>query len=368
MIRARTLRLRDVRSYEEEELELGPFLTVIHGPNGAGKTNLLEALYFACTGRSCRTSNGREFVRFGQQAARVELDVEADDGVHELAVGFEPGSPRRVTADGGAVDRLGDVPFRPLACVFLPDDLELVKGSPGVRRDHLDRLVAGLWPARAGARADYSRALAQRNALLARIRSGEAGRDSVAAWDLELGRHAVALRDTRLQAADAVAGPAAEISEELGLPGGLELLYRPRSQAAGAEEFARELAERLDSDLQRGFTGHGPHRDELVLQREGRELRSYGSQGEQRLALLALLLAEREALAGSRGRPPLLLLDDVMSELDASRRELLVDRVTRAGQTVITTTDLAHVPLDAVPEARSVQVEAARIVEGEPAR
>jgi DNA replication and repair protein RecF len=368
MLLARMLRLRDVRSYEEEELELGPVLTVIHGPNGAGKTNLLEALYFACTGRSCRTSNGREFVRFGQSAARVELDVEDDDGIHELAIGFEPGSPRRVTADGGTVERLADVSFRPLACVFLPDDLELVKGSPGVRRDHIDRLVAGLWPARSRNRAEYSRTLAQRNALLARIRSGAADREAIAAWDLELGRHAIALRDTRLEALEAVREPARDFSIDLGLPGGLELSYRPRSTAETPEEFAAELEERLDSDLQRGFTGHGPHRDELRLEREGRELRSYGSQGEQRLALLSLLLAEREALAASRGRPPILLLDDVMSELDASRREMLVDRVTREGQTVITTTDLAHVPLEGVEDALSVSVEAARIVDRQAAR
>jgi DNA replication and repair protein RecF len=368
MARARTLRLRDVRSYEEEELQLGPVLTVIHGPNGAGKTNLLEALYFACTGRSCRTSNAREFIRFGQPAARVELDVEDDDGLHELAIGFEPGSPRRVSADGGVVERLGDVPFRPLACVFLPDDLALVKGSPGVRRDHLDRLVAGLWPARAAVKAEYARALAQRNALLARIRSGAAGPEAIAAWDLELGRHAIALRDTRLEAVEAVRASAGEISVELGLPGGLELSYRPRSEAQEPEEFARELQERLESDLQRGFTGHGPHRDELRLEREGRELRSYGSQGEQRLALLSLLLAEREALTSSRGRPPILLLDDVMSELDPSRRQMLVERVTRAGQTVITTTDLAHVPLEGVADAQAVPVEGARVLDGEPAR
>lgn len=368
MVQARTLRLRDVRSYEEEELELGPSLTVIHGANGAGKTNLLEALYFACTGRSCRTSNGREFVRFGQSAARVELDIEADGETHCLAVGFEPGSPRRVTSDGGPVERLSDIPYRPLACVFLPDDLELVKGSPGIRRDHLDRLVAGLWPARGGARSDYSKALAQRNALLARIRAGEAGREALATWDLELGRHAIALRQARMEALEAIAPAAAEISSELGLPGGLELTYRPRGDATDAESFAAELAERLDSDLQRGFTGHGPHRDELLMEREGRELRSYGSQGEQRLALLAILLAEREALAESRGRPPLLLLDDVMSELDASRRELLVERVTRSGQTVITTTDLAHVPADGVEELMTVSVEGASIVDREPSR
>ncbi|HXP37904.1 MAG TPA: hypothetical protein VN817_09070, partial [Solirubrobacteraceae bacterium] len=122
------------------------------------------------------------------------------------------------------------------------------------------------------------------------------------------------------------------------------LEYRPRSRAADADEFVAELQARLPSDLERGFTGHGPHRDELALLRDGRELRVYGSQGEQRLALLALLLAERSVLAEQRGRTPLMLLDDVMSELDAERRELLAVELSSGGQSVIATTDLAHVP------------------------
>jgi len=136
----------------------------------------------------------------------------------------------------------------------------------------------------------------------------------------------------------------------------VKLRYRPRTQAATPEAFAAELAERLDSDLERGFTGHGPHRDELALLRDGRELRAYGSQGEQRLALLALILAEREVLAAERGAPPLLLLDDVMSELDADRRERLIARLGSAGQSVITTTDLAHVPGAQAPGVARVQV------------
>ena len=120
--------------------------------------------------------------------------------------------------------------------------------------------------------------------------------------------------------------------------------YRPRSDASSAEELAAELAERVDSDLDRGFTGHGPHRDELAFRRERRELRAYGSRGQQRLGLLALLLAEREELAETHGAAPLLLLDDVMSELDVTRRGRLVELLRKDGQSVITTTELAHVP------------------------
>jgi DNA replication and repair protein RecF len=336
------LRLRDFRTYASAEVELGERLTVVHGPNGAGKTNLLEALYFGCTGRSCRTTNEREVVRFDAPAARVEVQGRDRDGEHALSVGFQPGEAKRFKVDGAPAERLLDAPHRPLVSVFLPDRLELVKGPPALRRSHLDQLVAALWPARAGTRRSYGQALAQRNALLARVRAG-GSRAALSAWDLELARHGIALRDDRAAAVDLLRPRFAAAAVELGLAGEPELRYRPRSRAASAEELAAELAERVDADLERGFTTHGPHRDDLALLRDGRELRAYGSQGEQRLALLALLLAERTALEDERGAPPLLLLDDVMSELDAARRERLVERL-RVGQSVVTTTDLAHVP------------------------
>jgi DNA replication and repair protein RecF len=336
------LRARDFRSLAAAEARLGDRLTVVHGPNGAGKTNLLEALYFGCTGRSCRTANERELVRFDAGATRVEVDVLADDGAHALAVGFSPGEPKHLRVDGAPVELLLDAPGRPLVSVFLPDRLELVKGAPSLRRAHVDQLVAALWPARASTRRAYGQALAQRNALLGRVRAG-GSRAALAAWDLELARHGIALRDDRARAVALLTAPFGEAATELGLPGSAELRFRPRSRAASAEGLAEELAERLEADLERGFTTHGPHRDDLALLRDGRELRVFGSQGEQRLGLLALLLAEREALSAERGSPPLLLLDDVMSELDAERRERLVERL-RVGQSVVTTTDLAYVP------------------------
>jgi DNA replication and repair protein RecF len=341
---ATRLTLRDFRSYAAADVQLGPSLTVVSGRNGAGKTNLLEAIYFACTGRSCRTANERECVRFGAQLTRLELRCEGDGQEHVVGVGFRPGEPKRLTADGAAVERLTDVASRPLVAVFLPDRLELVTGAPALRRAHLDQVVAALWPARASSRRAYGQALAQRNALLHRARAGSGSRGSFAAWDLELARHAIALRDDRAAAVARLRDGFATAAAELGMAGGATLRYRPRSDADTPEALAAELAERLPGDLERGFTGHGPHRDELVLLRDGRELRVFGSQGEQRLGLLALLLAERAVLQEERGAPPLLLLDDVMSELDSARRRLLVQRLAEGGQAVMTTTDLAHVP------------------------
>lgn len=343
-MRVVSVQMRDFRTYARAEARLGPGLTVVHGPNGAGKSNLLEALYFGCTGRSPRTRNERELVRFDAPATRVAVQLADGDETHELSVGFEPGQPKRMTADGAPVERLLDVEDRPLLGVFQPDRLELLKGAPAVRRAHLDQVIAGIWPLRAGDRREYSRVLAHRNALIAGIRASRASRATLATWDRELARHALVLRAHRSETVTLLAEPFAARARELGLSGEAALDYRPRSRARDEDEFVAEIQARLPGDLVRGFSAHGPHRDELAILRDQRELRLYGSQGEQRLALLALLLAERTVLASERRRTPLMLLDDVMSELDSQRRELLAHELSSGGQSVIATTDLAHVP------------------------
>ena len=207
-----------------------------------------------------------------------------------------------MSADGASVERVLDAAFRPLVSVFLPDRLELIKGPPALRRSHMDQLVAALWPARAADRSEYSRALAQRNALLGGIRAGRASRASLGAWDHELARAGLRVREHRERAVALLADVFAERARGLGVLGEVSLRYRPRATVTDAEEYVRELSERLERDLERGFSGYGPHRDELAVLRDGRELRVYGSQGEQRLALLALLLAERAVLARSAAR------------------------------------------------------------------
>src|SRR3954470_9861275 len=290
------LSLRDFRNYARADVELGPGLNVVCGPNGAGKTNLLEALYFSLTARSCRTSNEREVVKLGASVARVDATVQADDGSHTLEVGFAPGEEKRVRVDGAPLERGAAPPPRPLACVFLPERLELVKGAPAVRRGHLDQLVAALWPARSDTRAAYARTLAQRNALIGRIRSGASLQRHLDPWDYELARHGIELMSDRARAVTTVAPFFAERGRDLGLPDPVELRYLPRSKADDLEALRRELAERRSADVERGFTQHGPHRDDISLVHGGRLLRTLGSQGQQRVGLLALLFAERDVL------------------------------------------------------------------------
>ena len=346
-MRVVSVQMRDFRTYARAEARLGGGLTVVHGPNGAGKSNLLEALYYGCTARSPRTRNERELIRFGARATRGVVRLDDDGRPHELSVGYGWGSARavkRMTLDGAPVENLTDVEQRPLVSVFAPDRLELVKGPPAVRRAHLDRLVAAIWPLRAEDRRAYGRVLLQRNALIGRVRSGRASPATFAAWDRELARTGLAVRANRATAVELLSGQFTDRGTRLGCAGALSLQYRPGAGAREEEEFVAELEARLPADLARGYTGYGPHRDELAILGEERELRSYGSQGEQRLGLLALLLAERALLASERQRIPLMLLDDVMSELDGGRRELLAEELRAGGQSVIATTDLSHVP------------------------
>lgn len=362
------VQLRDFRSYTRAEARLGGSLSVVHGPNGAGKSNLLEAIYYGCTGRSPRTRNERELVRFGAEATRVTVQLLEGEEAHELAVGFGAaavgGQPsKRMSADGATVERVLELPFRPLVSVFLPDRLELVKGPPALRRSHMDQLVAALWPARVADRSEYSRALAQRNALLGGIRAGRASRASLGAWDQELARAGLQVRERRARAVELLQGVFADRAGRLGVAGEVSLRYRPRVTVADADEYVRELADRLDRDLERGFSGYGPHRDELLVLRDGRELRVYGSQGEQRLALLALLLAERAVLAEERGQVPLMLLDDVMSELDAQRRETLAAELRASGQSVIATTDLGFVPGAGDPSVARLRISPGTVMQ-----
>ena len=354
--RATRLLLRDFRNFERADVALGEGLTVVTGPNGAGKTNLLEGLYFGLTGRSCCTSAEREVVRGGARAARLEVETEGGDGRgHRLEVGLAPGEPKRLELDGGALERPPDASVRPLASVFMPDRLVLVKGPPAARRAHLDQLTATLWPARAAARSGYGRALAQRNAALARVRGGQSPPTALDPWDSELSRLAIELMDARAEAAALVAPRFAVRAAELGLPEPAELVYSPRSPALEPAQLRRELLDRRPGDLERGFTTHGPHRDELVLDHGERSLRSYGSQGQQRVGLLALLFAERDVLL-ERGNAPLMLLDDVTSELDAARRERLAELVRAGGQAVMSATELEHLPGWIGPDATHVEV------------
>ena len=332
---------RPLRSLSDVRVELGEGIVSLIGPNGAGKTNLLEALYFALTGRSFRTSDRRDLIPFGEQLARAEAVIRADDGIeHRLLASVSRAEGRRHLLDGNPVDAATAARQRPPVAVFSPDRLALIKGPPAERRAHVDRFLAARWPSRAGLRVRFGQALAQRNALLARA---PAGGGELEAWDASFAEAAAALVDARAEALEDLAPRFASSASELGLEGAATLEYAPRA-AGSAEEIREALAERREADVRLGRSSWGPHLDEVKISAGGRALRRFGSQGQQRTALLALLFAERSALAEARRVTPLLLLDDVMSELDPERRERLVELLAGPGQVVITAATEESVP------------------------
>src|SRR5687767_9777506 len=341
-MRVVSLKTLGFRNLAPGEVELGEGVTLLHGANGAGKTNILEALYMGLAGRSCRTRADRETIAFGEPLSRAEVTLSDQGERREFLCAVDRESGRRHLVNGSAMPDAAQL--RPPIAVFMPDRLTLVKGPPAARRSHLDGFAAALRPARAEARRRYARALSQRNALVSRIRSGSASADSLDAWDAELAEAGVELMAARSAAVAALAPlfEAAACELRLAEP---ELRYAPRSKAEGAEELRAELSEKRESDLARGFSGHGPHLDEVAISLAGRAARRYASQGQQRSALLALLFAERDALLAERAEPPLMLLDDVTSELDPERRELLCARLAAGGgQALVTATEASHLP------------------------
>jgi DNA replication and repair protein RecF len=311
------------------------------GPNGAGKTNLLEALHVGTQGFSPRTRSDAQLVRFGERAARVEVRGERAGVPLELQVTLRPGEGKRAVVNGSPLRAAEQLRSEVATLVFTPDRLAVVKGGPAVRRAYFDRVTGRLSPARAGLSAEYGAAVAQRNAALRRVAAGFSSPDALEPWTQRVADLGARLVETRVETACELSPRFAERAAELGLRDG-------RIEYVGEPLTVEALEARLDRDLERGATGLGPHLDDVLLAAGDRELRAFGSQGEQRLGLLSLLLAEAELLAEKGPTKPLLLLDDVLSELDEPRRRTLAGRIRGAGQTLVTATSAASLP--AVPD------------------
>jgi DNA replication and repair protein RecF len=339
-VRVASVRGSSFRLYERIEVELAGGLVALVGPNGAGKTALIEMVHFGCLGYSPRTSAEAQVVRFGAEATHVETEVELQTGHVSVGLGYRPGEPKRVTVNGAAERSIERLLSRFPVLVFTPDRLRLVQGAPALRRAYVDRALVRLWPSLGAVSAEYSRRLAQRNHLLRRIRAGSAEPDALEPWDRLTGEAGEALAAARARLCSRLSAPFAERLAALGgVPGEEPLRYEP--DVPPGRPLAEVLADRRGRDIERAATGAGPHLDDVALAEDGRDLRLYGSQGEQRRALLALILAEADVLAAERSEPPLLLLDDVTGELDGDRRRLLLDAVGAFEQTIVTTTDEA---------------------------
>jgi DNA replication and repair protein RecF len=319
----------------------------VWGPNAAGKTSLLEAIVLLGWGRSHRTSSDGELIRWGHDVARVEGRV--GDEVLEVAVtrsGADGlGGRKRIRVNG--VGRRAGALGRSLRIVlFAPEEMLLVVGAPALRRGAVDTLAAARSPMYAEDLAGYGRALQQRNSLLRAIREETATRDQLHFWDGTLLDTGARIVERRLGLLEELAAPLAaahrEIAPEEAAAGGLALRYVTNAPMHAGESprdaLARRLAETAEKEIWNGATLVGPHRDDIAFELGGRDLGGFASRGQQRTAILAFKLAELDLLTILDDRPPLLLLDDVFSELDPDRRAHLVHRIATLPQTFITTT------------------------------
>jgi DNA replication and repair protein RecF len=311
---------------------------LVVGPNGAGKTNLLESLHLGTQGFSPRTRNEAQLIRFGESAGRVALTGTRGSSQLELEVTLEPGRAKRAKLNGGALGAAEQLRGEVSTLVFTPDRLAIVKAAPAVRRAYFDRALGRLFPARAALSAEYGAIVGQRNAALRRVATGLSSLDVVEPWTeqvVELGAQLVAARAATI---DLLTPGFRRLTSEFGLEPG-RLIYE------GTPPERADLAERLRRDVERGTTSAGPHLHDVAIVAGERDLRSFGSQGEQRLAVLSLLLAEAGVLLERGGVAPLLLLDDVLSELDPVRRGALAGLLPAGGQTLITATTADALPL-----------------------
>ncbi len=348
------------------------------GPNAVGKTTLLEAIVLLGLGHSHRTSADSELIRWGADYLRVEGVVATDSDVALRGVALEfalqaGGGRKRIQVNG--------VPRRPAALaehlrtvLFAPEEMLLVIGPPALRRAALDGLAAPHDPSYTSNLATYARALQQRNSLLRAIREGEADRDQLRLWDEPLLRAGAAIVAARLRLLEMLAEPLAAAHREIA-PAEERLMVSYSTNAPSLpgegprDALARRLTETAEKEAWNGSTLIGPHRDDLVFSLAGRDLATFASRGQQRTAILALKLAELDLLTALDGRPPLLLLDDVFSELDPERRGHLVRRITALPQALITTTDPDDIDPDLRRRARPWRVApgeaGAQVVEGE---
>ncbi len=317
-------------------MELQPGLVLVTGQNGVGKTNLLEAVHLGSQGFSPRTRSDAEIIRFGTEAGRVTLRGERRGAPIELDVRLSLERPKRAQVNGAHLRAAEQLRAEVTALVFTPDRVVVVKGGPAARRAYFDRALGRLAPARAALPVEYGAAVGQRNAALRRVAGGYSSEDALVPWTERVAALGAELVEARKETIALLAPAFGRHADALGL-GQAGLSYD------GVPPTLDALEERLERDLERGTTGVGPHLDDVAILAGTRELRRFGSQGEQRLAVLSLLLAEAE-LAGERGDAPLLLLDDVLSELDSYRRETLVGRIRELGQSLVTATSPAALP------------------------
>lgn len=348
-MRVKKLVLANFRNYCGLTLDISANINIFIGKNAQGKTNILEAIYLGAMGKSHRTTEDEDLICWDQDGSAVDLYFNRLNVANKLSFRFHRSRRKEILLNDFAI-KPREVVGSLNAILFSPEDLWLIKGVPAVRRRFLDVEISQAVPAYYRQLIQYQRTLNQRNNLLKKIRERNATKDLLDSWDEQFAKSAaylVAKRDEAIKKLGMLANlmhrRLTDSSESLALQ--YELAGGTGDNFSDLYSWYNEQLLKLrDNDIFRGSTSVGPHRDDLILLVNGKDLRSYGSQGQQRTAVLALKLAELEFIKSETGEYPVLLLDDVMSELDKERREQLLLFIRDKIQTFITATDATLFP------------------------
>ncbi len=369
------LSLFEFRNYPGLDLGLERSASVFIGGNAQGKTNLMEAVALVALARSPRTQQSAELVRFGQSAARVSGEVHRQDGVQDLEVRIvrageaDPGRTTTRLCANGLVRTTSEMLGRLRVVLFWPDDLQLVKGSGEGRRRFLNTLISQLDPRHAKLLSEHQHALEQRNALLRAVREARQAARTLDYWTQVAAQSGAAIMLERQCHLRELQPLAAAFQRELSdHRENLELHYAPGGVQVGeatvsllAEQLCAAMADRREEEISRGQTVVGPQRDDVEVRLDAREARLFASQGQQRATVLSLKLAELTYVAERTGEQPVLLLDDVMSELDPTRRERLLGALEPGPQALITACELDDLPKSFLERAAVYRVEAGHV-------
>lgn len=355
------LRVEDFRNYREFDLQPAETLTAIVGPNATGKTNLIEAIELLTEGDSFRRPAWPELIAWGADSCRITLTATAGERRRDVEMSVGPDGRRQYKVGGKLQKSASDIAGVIPCVVFTPEDLRLVKDSAEKRRTTLDSIGSQLSPTYRRLRIEYDRVVRQRNALL---KQDVVREEDLAPWDERLVSLGARVYTHRKNLFGKVRDHMQRIHDEIAPGEPLTASYVPawdkdRTSPAEGDPMSvleAQLAQRRSDELTRRVTLVGPHRDDLVFRVGGRDVRAFASQGQQRTIALAFKLAEVDVVAEISGSRPVLLLDDVMSELDETRRLALASHVRGAAQTFITTTDISHFSQELLADSRVVRL------------
>ncbi len=361
------IKIENFRNYHEEEVQFHEKVNLIVGDNAQGKTNLLESIYVSSLGRSFRTTKEKEMIRFNQPFTRILATYITEDQEKKVDIGFSKEGKKEIKVNNIKVEKMTEMLNHFYVVVFSPDDLKIIKEEPEKRRNFIDRELCKMRISYLNNLVQYKKVLMQRNALL---KSDKKDRQSMQVWDDALSQYGAKVILQRKTFVEEINIISKEIHQKITQGKEiLEIKYQPSIKPEDVDEgnveklvqkMQQKLADSYNSDIYAGNTGIGPHKDDLLILINGIAARQYGSQGQQRTAALSMKLAEINLIEKEKGEKPILLLDDVLSELDGDRQKYLIEALSES-QLFITAAELNPQLEEALPEGNSYIVNDGKI-------